>query len=176
VTPPGEREKRQQQQTITSSRLPPDTRITVTNLDLLNKLFENIETDKVKGTADNSKTLGSIKRSRSVSSHSYVRYFASANRCFQFCKSANDMMCRSNKHVIIATNNKSLLSGQDPYLVEAMTEKLFPQLGLEKGVAKGGGATVQLVSIKEGERTLMLPSLTVEQNLPHLLSELVTHF
>lgn len=85
-------------------------------------------------------------------------------------------MCRSNKHVIIATNNKSLLSGQDPYLVEAMTEKLFPQLGLEKGVAKGGGATVQLVSIKEGERTLMLPSLTVDQNLPHLLSELVTHF
>lgn len=70
VTPPGEREKRQQQQTMTSSRLPPDTRITVTNLDLLNKLFENIETDKAKGTADNSKTLGSIKRSRSVSSHS----------------------------------------------------------------------------------------------------------
>lgn len=95
---------------------------------------------------------------------------------FRTCYFVN---ARSNKHVFIATNNKSLLSGQDPHLVEAMTEKLFPQLGLERGVAKGGGAvggaTVQLVSVREGERTLMLPSLTVEQNLPHLLSELVTH-
>lgn len=83
--------------------------------------------------------------------------------------------------MIISTNNKSLLSGHDPCLVEAISEKLFPQLGLDKSKNGGGAAllsstaTVQLVTMREGERTFTLPSLTVEQNLPHMLNELVTH-
>jgi hypothetical protein len=61
VTPPEERERRQQ----VTSRPPPDNIITVTNLDLLNKLFDNIDSERSRGAASQGKTsLGSIKRSR----------------------------------------------------------------------------------------------------------------
>ena len=71
---------------------------------------------------------------------------------------------------------KGLLSGNDPYLVDAMTDKLFPQLSLESSRAHTAGNTsLQLVTLGTGDKSVTLPSLSVEQNYPQMLSELVMH-
>ena len=88
-----------------------------------------------------------------------------------------------------ASKYSAMLSGrQDPYLVECITDKLFPQLSLEGGGgARGGGgtggggaygghSTVQLVSVRgEGDRVVALPALTNDQNYGAMLTELVAH-
>jgi len=96
-----------------------------------------------------------------------------------------------------------MLSGhQDPYLVECITDKLFPNLSLEHGrsfstgggggvggVYSGGGggaygvgggaygghSTLQLSTVRDGDRFVSLPSLVNDQNYGAMLSELVMH-
>ena len=70
-----------------------------------------------------------------------------------------------------ATNTK-LVSGEDPYLVDAVTEKLFPQLSLEGRQGHGGLTSLQLVTLREGDKAVTLPSLSIEQNYSQMLSEL----
>ncbi len=79
---------------------------------------------------------------------------------------------------MIPCSNKSFLSGQDPYLVEcSVTEKLFPQLSLEASKAHmhNTGTMLHLVTLREGDKSVTLPALSVEQNYPQMLSELVMH-
>ena len=79
------------------------------------------------------------------------------------------------------SNTKGLFLGNDPYMVDAVTEKIFPQLTLEAGSRShgyqqgAGNSSLQLISLKEGDRTVQLPSLSMEQNYPQMLSELVMH-
>ncbi|XP_002737352.1 uncharacterized protein LOC100370222 [Saccoglossus kowalevskii] len=70
--------------------------------------------------------------------------------------------------------NKGPLQGEDPYMIENITEGLLPMLSLEN-MKHSSVATHQLsmVSLREGDKSLTLPSLTVEQNYSHMLSELV---
>jgi len=75
---------------------------------------------------------------------------------------------------------RGMQQDDDPCLVSTMTESLLPFLP-ERG---GGGAkqqssqqqgtqVIKLMSISHGDRSVDLPSLNVEHNYPHLLSELV---
>ncbi|KAL8594616.1 hypothetical protein ACOMHN_011356 [Nucella lapillus] len=83
---------------------------------------------------------------------------------------------RPKRTVGTKSTMKGLLSGNDPYLVDAMSEKLFPQLSLDSSRHTGGGNTsLQLVTLGTGDKTVTLPSLSVEQNYPQMLSELVMH-
>jgi hypothetical protein len=78
---------------------------------------------------------------------------------------------RPRKHVASST----LLSGDDPYLVECVTEKMFPHLSIEnsKHYQNSGHSSLQLVTLREGDKSVTLPYLSVEQNYSQMLSELV---
>ena len=94
-------------------------------------------------------------------------------------------MCRSKKVLIASSHKSSLLSGQDPHMVDNITETLFPQLSLERTAAAAVGgraaafgsnaAMVNLQPLTVGDKTIMLPSLSVDQNYPQMLSEVVAH-
>ncbi|XP_059142094.1 mucin-2-like [Physella acuta] len=80
------------------------------------------------------------------------------------------------RKLVSKSNTKGLLLGNDPFMVEAVTEKIFPQLNLEGPRHSGGGnSSIQLITFKEGDRTVTLPSLSIDQNYPQMLSELVAH-
>jgi hypothetical protein len=91
---------------------------------------------------------------------------------------------------MIAPHYKTtLFTGHDPYMVDNMAESLFPQLCLERGGAGGGGGStarssgaygsgtmmVHLQPLPVGDKTILLPSLSVDQNYPQMLSELVAN-
>ncbi|BFZ23660.1 hypothetical protein BsWGS_26698 [Bradybaena similaris] len=78
---------------------------------------------------------------------------------------------------ITKTNTKGMLLGNDPCMVDAVTENIFPQLSIESSrhCSVGGNTSLQLITLKEGDRTVTLPSLNLEQNYPQMLSELVLH-
>ncbi|XP_055863424.1 serine/threonine-protein kinase phg2-like [Biomphalaria glabrata] len=81
-----------------------------------------------------------------------------------------------SRKLVPKSNTKGLFLGNDPYMVDAVTEKIFPQLTLEGSRHSGGGNTsLQLITFKEGDKTVTLPSLSMEQNYPQMLSELVMH-
>ena len=77
--------------------------------------------------------------------------------------------------------NKTMMHSSDPYMVDTITDKLFPHLTLEKAGVKsshstGNGSTsIQLITLKEGDKSVTLPSLCVEQNYSQMLSELVPY-
>jgi len=91
--------------------------------------------------------------------------------------------CRSKKVLIASSQKSSLLSDQDPHMVDSITETLFPQLSLERTAAVGSRAAafasstamVNLQPLTVGDKTIMLPSLSVDQNYPQMLSEVVAH-
>lgn len=74
-----------------------------------------------------------------------------------------------------------MLHGADPYMVDTVAESLFPHLTLEKAGIKsshssGSGTTsIQLITLKEGDKSVTLPSLCVDQNYSQMLSELVPY-
>ncbi|XP_061197517.1 uncharacterized protein LOC133205681 [Saccostrea echinata] len=70
------------------------------------------------------------------------------------------------------TGTKALISGDDPYLVDAVTQKLFPQLSLESRQGQVGSTTLQLVTLRDGDKSVTLPSLSIEQNYSQMLSDL----
>lgn len=77
------------------------------------------------------------------------------------------------KKMLLSKNTKALINGEDPYLVEAVTEKLFPQLSLENSrQGHAGNASLQLITLKEGDKPITLPTLSIEQNYSQMLSEL----
>jgi len=82
-------------------------------------------------------------------------------------------LCRSKKVVLASSHKSSLLSGHDPHMVDNITETLFPQLSLER--TGRVAAMVNLQPLTVGDKTIMLPSLTVDQNYPQMLSEVVAH-
>ena len=62
--------------------------------------------------------------------------------------------------------------------MDCVSEKLFPQLSLEQSKAHaaiGGNSTLQLVTLREGDKSVTLPALSIEQNYSQMLSELVMH-
>lgn len=77
--------------------------------------------------------------------------------------------------------NKTMIHGCDPYMMDTIADKLFPHLTLEKSGVKSshqmsnGHTSLQLVTLKEGDKSVTLPSLCVEQNYSQMLSELVPH-
>lgn len=71
---------------------------------------------------------------------------------------------------------KGLMTGEDPYLLDcSLTQKLFPQLSLETSTRQGhgGNSSLQLITLREGDKSVTLPSLSIEQNYSQMLSELV---
>ena len=75
--------------------------------------------------------------------------------------------------------NKQFVKGEDPYLNDCVTEKFFPQLHMERsrtsGTASGTNTSLQLITLREGDKSVTLPALSIEQNFPQMLSELVNH-
>lgn len=72
------------------------------------------------------------------------------------------------------------MHGFDPYMMDTITDKLFPHLTLEKGGVKTvhhstGNTSIQLITLREGDKSVTLPSLCVEQNYSQMLSDLVPH-
>lgn len=70
------------------------------------------------------------------------------------------------------TSTKALISGDDPYLVDAVTQKLFPQLSLESRMGQIGSTSLQLVTLRDGDKSVTLPSLSIEQNYSQMLTDL----
>ena len=69
-----------------------------------------------------------------------------------------------HKHVI----------GEDPYLIDAVADGLLPLLSIESHrQSVGPSSHLSVVAVKDGDKTLTLPSLSIEQNYPAMLSELV---
>lgn len=91
------------------------------------------------------------------------------------------MFFRQRKSTLLATaaTGTNFLSGRDPYMIDSIAEKLFPQLSLENSRSYAsycGNTRLQLLTLKDGDRIVTLPSLTIDQqNYPQMLSELVTH-
>lgn len=85
----------------------------------------------------------------------------------------------SRPRKFVPCSSKTFLNGEDPYLMECVTDKMFPHLTLEQSGAKALGgsggptSTLQLVTLREGDKSITLPSLSIEQNYPQMLSELV---
>jgi len=66
-------------------------------------------------------------------------------------------------------------------MVDNIAETLFPQLSLERTPRTTTTATfnstaiVNLQPLTVGDKTILLPSLSVDQNYPQMLSEVVAH-
>lgn len=74
------------------------------------------------------------------------------------------------------TGTKVLISGDDPYLIDSsVTRKRFPQLSMETSMRQGhaGNSSLQLITLREGDKSVTLPSLSINQDYSQMLSELV---
>lgn len=67
---------------------------------------------------------------------------------------------------------------EDPSMVENLANRLFPQLSIEKKLKPSQQPTTSLscVSVQDGEKSVTLPSLSVDQNYSQMLLEIVAHF
>ena len=65
---------------------------------------------------------------------------------------------------------------EDPCMMTSLAEKLFPQLSLENKQTTGANTSLSCVAVKDGDKSVQLPSLNVEQNYSQMLSEIVAHF
>ncbi|XP_038061427.1 uncharacterized protein LOC119732108 [Patiria miniata] len=64
--------------------------------------------------------------------------------------------------------------GDDPFMIDAVADGLLPLLSIESNrQCIGPSSHLSVVSVKDGDKTLTLPSLNIEQNYPAMLSELV---
>uniref|UniRef100_K1Q688 Receptor ligand binding region domain-containing protein n=1 Tax=Magallana gigas TaxID=29159 RepID=K1Q688_MAGGI len=63
------------------------------------------------------------------------------------------------------TGTKALISGDDPYLVDAVTQKLFPQLSLESRQGQIGSTTLQLVTLRDGDKQFTSLRATVQRRI-----------
>nr|CAD7198349.1 unnamed protein product [Timema douglasi] len=74
-----------------------------------------------------------------------------------------------------------MLRDEDPCLVSTMTESILPLIpdrggsGLTTGTSRlaQGQQVLAMVTLKDGDRSVCFPSLSVEHNYPQILSELV---
>lgn len=65
---------------------------------------------------------------------------------------------------------------EDPCMMTSLAEKMFPQLSLEHKQSAGANTSLSCVSVHDGDKSVQLPSLNVEQNYSQMLSEIVAHF
>lgn len=65
---------------------------------------------------------------------------------------------------------------EDPCMMTSLAEKMFPQLSLEHKQSTGANTSLSCVSLHDGDKSVQLPSLNVEQNYSQMLSEIVAHF
>ncbi|XP_022085540.1 uncharacterized protein LOC110976517 [Acanthaster planci] len=71
-------------------------------------------------------------------------------------------------------HSKLLVNKDDPYMIDAVSDSLLPLLSIESSRQSVGPAShLSVVSVKDGDKTLTLPALNVEQNYPAMLTELV---
>ncbi|XP_023227613.1 uncharacterized protein LOC111628119 [Centruroides sculpturatus] len=80
---------------------------------------------------------------------------------------------RGRPKKIPSTLNQRTLRGEDPCLVSTATEGILPLLNLDREGNKNSTQTLTLVSIRDGDKSVTLPALNVEQNYSQMLSELV---
>ncbi|XP_042874589.1 uncharacterized protein LOC122254786 isoform X2 [Penaeus japonicus] len=76
-----------------------------------------------------------------------------------------------------------VLRDEDPCLVSAVTESILPLLpdrtpvssgsSTPLGIRQQGPQVLEMVNLRDGDRTISLPSLNVEHNYNQILSELV---
>ncbi len=105
-------------------------------------------------------------------------YTCIANNLFLITTQARVcMFCFFRPRKIMPCSNKTIVTGEDPCLVDCISEKLFPQLSLEQSRGQGSSFTnsLHVITLREGDRAVNLPSLSAEQNYPQMLSELVAH-
>lgn len=98
--------------------------------------------------------------------------FENNNLCIflYFCSRQKKVTIPTKVHI---TNSKAIVSGEDPYLVDTIADKYLPHLSLDNKNGYGGTASLQLVTLREGDKSVTLPSLSVEQNYSQMLTELV---
>lgn len=67
---------------------------------------------------------------------------------------------------------------EDPSMVENLANRLFPQLSIENKLKPSFQQTTSIscVSVQDGEKSVTLPSLSVDQNYSQMLQEIVAHF
>lgn len=65
---------------------------------------------------------------------------------------------------------------EDPCMMTSLAEKMFPQLSLESKQTTGPNTSLSCVAVHDGDKSVQLPSLNVEQNYSQMLSEIVAHF
>ncbi|XP_064611916.1 uncharacterized protein LOC135475896 [Liolophura sinensis] len=84
---------------------------------------------------------------------------------------------RPRKVFLGKSTKQGLLSGNDPHLADAVTEKMFPNLSLEHRQQMGcsGQSSLHMITLETGDKPISLPSLSIEQNYSQMLSELVMH-
>ncbi|CAH1775412.1 unnamed protein product [Owenia fusiformis] len=77
------------------------------------------------------------------------------------------------------SNTKGVITGEDACMVEGISDKIFPKLKSDGTKANGalanGHQSLQIVTVRQGDKTLCLPQLAMEQNYSQMLSELVMH-
>ena len=80
---------------------------------------------------------------------------------------------------VVPCPNKQFVKGEDPYLNDSVTDNIFPQLGERSRIGThqqgGNNPSLQIITLREGDKSVSLPALSVEQNFPQMLSELVMH-
>ena len=66
---------------------------------------------------------------------------------------------------------------EDPCMMDNIAEKLFPQLSLDnQKPSTSANASLSCVSVQgEGDKSVSLPSINVEQNYSAMLSQIVAH-
>ncbi|XP_033122490.1 uncharacterized protein LOC117121396 [Anneissia japonica] len=89
-------------------------------------------------------------------------------------KKSSNIIKRGRPKKVNRTDRNKNLVGDDPFMVQSV-ESLLPSLSLETGgnQAVTPLAHLSVVSVRDGDNTLSLPSLTIDQNYPALLSEVV---
>ncbi|XP_013416853.1 uncharacterized protein LOC106178273 [Lingula anatina] len=95
-------------------------------------------------------------------------------------KGGTSIIKRGRPKKVHSTQGKAFVTGEDPFIMDAVAEKLFPQLSLESSKQQGysglgHSSQLHVVTLREGDKSVMLPALSREQNYSQMLSELVSH-
>jgi hypothetical protein len=68
---------------------------------------------------------------------------------------------------------------EDPQMVENLAKRLFPQLSIENKLklkpSQQASTSLSCVSVQDGEKSVTLPSLSVDQNYSAMLLEIVAN-
>lgn len=63
---------------------------------------------------------------------------------------------------------------EDPCMIDNISEKIFPQLSLDnQKPSVNANTSLSCVSVQDGDKSVALPSINVEQNYTAMLSQIV---